>query len=102
MTVRRYESRVPGPESRVKSRESSIVSAVSPIQRHYVDALGRQHDVPAATIDAITGAMGRGTNTSQSSSVGNTGDTLLVVTEGQSPEIGRAELRLEDGTSLTV
>jgi len=67
-----------------------------------VDALGRQHDVPTATIDAITGAMSRGRNASQSSSAGNTGDTLLVVTEGQSPEIGRAELRLENGVSLTV
>jgi 4-alpha-glucanotransferase len=74
----------------------------SAIQRQYVDALGRQHDAPAATVEAIRAAMGRHPKRGQPPFFARKGDNLLVVTQAEAVEIGPAELRLEDGTSLTV
>jgi 4-alpha-glucanotransferase len=74
----------------------------SAIQRHYVDALGRKHEVPAATLDAIRAVMGGHKKRGQPPFFANKGDSRLVVAEGEAIETGPAELRLEDGTSLTV
>lgn len=82
-------------------------SAESPVQRHYIDAAGRRHEVPDATLDAIRAVIGggrRGSNKKrgQPPFLAKKGDSLLVVTEGEATETGPVELRLEDGTSLTV
>jgi 4-alpha-glucanotransferase len=62
------------------------------IQRHYVDALGRRHRPPAATVATIARAM-----------AGASGDSsVIVVRDGERPVLGPAELRLEDGTVRTV
>ena len=62
------------------------------IQRHYVDALGRRHRPPSATVAAITRAMS-----------GASGDAgVIVVRSGQRPVLGPAELRLEDGATRTI
>jgi len=63
------------------------------IQRHYVDALGRRHRPPAATIDVITKAMA-------GAPAGD--DRVLVVRGGSRPALGPAEIRLEDGTAVTI
>ena len=63
------------------------------IQRHYVDALGRRHRPPAATIDAITKAM---------SGAPGGEDRVLVVHSGARPALGPAEIDLEDGTTVTI
>jgi 4-alpha-glucanotransferase len=68
------------------------------IQRHYLDALGRGHDVPAETIEAIRAAMDRQPKGKFASKT----NSLHVVAEGEAAETGPGELRLEDGTSLTV
>ena len=94
--------KVPSPQSRVATPESRAPSPESPIQPHYVDALGRQHHAPAATIEAIRAVIGRRPKKGQASLSANKGDSLLVVTKGQAAETGPAELTLEDGTSLTV
>jgi 4-alpha-glucanotransferase len=72
------------------------------VQRHYVDALGRQHEVPRATLDAIEAVTARHKKRGQPPFFANKGDSLVVVAEGDAAETGPAEVRLEDGTSLTV
>ncbi len=68
---------------------------MSRVQKEYLDALGRRHRPPKATVEAIERSMaGRGRQGSPS--------RTLVVREGQGPVTGPAEIRLEDGTSLTV
>jgi len=63
------------------------------IQRHYVDALGRKHRPPAATIAVITKAM---------AGAPRGDDRVLVVRSGSRPALGPAEIRLEDGTTATI
>ncbi|MEO7273662.1 MAG: 4-alpha-glucanotransferase, partial [Vicinamibacterales bacterium] len=65
----------------------------SAIQRHYVDALGRRHRPPAATVDVITTAM---------AGAPSGDDRVVVVRSGSQPAWGPAEIRLEDGTTRTV
>ncbi len=65
----------------------------SVIQPHYVDALGRRHQPPAATMAAVRRAMGDEAQ----------GEAAVVVARsGDQPALGPAELQLEDGTPRTV
>src|SRR3954469_17416734 len=83
-----------------------------PIQLHYTDALGKRHAAPRAALDAIRAAMGgrdraaRAPALKTSSSAGPSGRAsgadVVVCPEGERVKIGAAEVRLEDGTSLTV
>ena len=63
------------------------------IQRSYVDALGRSHRASPATVRAIEQAMAPGADDDRST---------MVVRQGQRLRIGPAEIRLEDGSRLTV
>src|SRR5207237_7601478 len=79
----------------------------SAIQRHYVDAVGRQHDVTSTSLDAIYAVMPRDTQGGHQKSghrpfLAKKGNSLIIVTQGEPKETGPAELRLDDGTSLTV
>jgi len=65
------------------------------IQPHYVDALGKRHAAPAATIRAIERAMGEGGGAPGK-------QHTIVATEGSRLEVGPAEIRLEDGSARTV
>ncbi len=67
--------------------------AAGEIQDHYVDALGRRHDVPGETLAAIRRAMG---------AVDDRAGGVIVVSEGDAWPAGPGEIRLEDGSSLTV
>jgi 4-alpha-glucanotransferase len=84
------------------ARHATMEPAKAGIEPHYVDALGRQHDAPAATLDAIRAVMARHEKRGQPPFFANKGDSLLVATQGAPIETGPAELRLEDGTSLTI
>jgi 4-alpha-glucanotransferase len=65
----------------------------SVIQTSYVDALGKRRSAPQATIRVIERAMrGRPLAAQQP----------LVVSAGQQLEVGPAEIRLEDGSTITV
>ena len=66
------------------------------IERGYVDALGRRHGTPPDTRLAIRRAMAAG----RRGRAARRG--VIVVTEGERAAIGKAEVRLEDGTPLTV
>jgi len=66
---------------------------MSTIQKGYLDALGRRRCAPAAALRAIAGAM----RTRE-----NRRPHTTVVEEGRRLAVGPAELRLEDGRSLTV
>ena len=62
------------------------------IQREYTDALGNRHRASRETMRAIEKAAGgRGAR-----------DDTVVMLHGAQVETGRAEIRLEDGTHLTV
>ena len=63
------------------------------VQREYVDALGRRHRAPRATIAAIDkAARGRAPHRTPT----------RVVLQGTRPKLGPAEIVLEDGGSLTI
>ena len=68
------------------------------IQRHYVDALGTRHDAPADTLRAIARAMATVPETERSVPVRD----VVIVQEGHGTRVGRAEVRLEDGATITV
>jgi 4-alpha-glucanotransferase len=63
-----------------------------------VDALGRRHRAPAATLAVITRIIGqpsrRGT--------GNRIPDVIVARSGENPIVGPGEIQLEDGTTRTV
>ena len=74
-----------------------------PIQLQYVDAWGRRHRAPQTAVKAVRAAMGlrgNGRKDGQKEAPGSRG--VLVSVEGRRPDVGPAEIRLEDGTSLTV
>jgi 4-alpha-glucanotransferase len=66
---------------------------MSGIQTEYVDALGKRHAAPQATIGAIRAAIGE-----QESAAPET----LVVTQGAAVAAGPAEIALEDGSIRTI
>ncbi len=68
------------------------------IQPHYVDALGARHEVPRATLDAIREAieMGKGRRDKGQRR------RVRVVTAGERARLGPADVRLEDGTSISI
>jgi len=68
-------------------------TAAAEIQTHYIDALGGRRVPPPEAVAAIRRAIGE-----------PPGDRspVLVVTEGSRATVGRADVRLEDGTTLTV
>ncbi len=68
------------------------------IQRYYVDALGKRHVAPDATIRAIQTAIQKGQSTAARSRETDT----VVTTAGSRLRLGPAEIRLEDGSNLTV
>jgi len=72
-----------------------------PIQLQYTDALGRRHKAPQAAVDAVRSAMALPAVGRQSSRAA-VGDSVTVCVQGQRTAIGPAEIRLENGTSLTV
>jgi 4-alpha-glucanotransferase len=63
------------------------------IQTHYLDALGRRREPPPEAVAAIRRAIGE---------PAGDGSRVLVVTEGDPALVGRAEVRLEDRTTLTI
>jgi 4-alpha-glucanotransferase len=68
------------------------------VQRYYVDALGKRHVAPDATIRAIQTAIQRG-----NSKAARTRETdTVVTTAGSRLQLGPAEIRLEDGSNLTI
>ncbi len=68
------------------------------IQKYYVDALGKRHAAPDSTIRAIHAAI-QGKQTSE----GRKEDAQTIVTTVKSRlEVGPAEIRLEDRSTLTV
>ena len=67
------------------------VRRASGIQGSYLDALGKRHSPPVETVRAIERAMrGRALPALDS----------LIVTAGDRPRVGPAEIRLEDGTTI--
>jgi 4-alpha-glucanotransferase len=68
------------------------------IQKYYVDALGTRHVAPDATIRAVQTAIDGGKSTEERRRRANT----IVTTVGSRLEVGAAEIRLEDGSTLTV
>ena len=67
--------------------------AAGEIQDHYVDALGRHHEVPAETLDAILRVMGDRADRDGGP---------IVVSEGDAWQWGAGEIRLEDGSTLSA
>jgi 4-alpha-glucanotransferase len=69
------------------------VGRMSGVQSSYVDALGKEHSASRETIRAIEQAM-----------AGPAGRALetIVVDAGRRLQVGAAEIRLEDGTAITV
>jgi 4-alpha-glucanotransferase len=68
------------------------------IQKYYVDALGKRHAAPDSTIRAIRAAVQGGKSTTDHTRDAHT----IVTTYWSGLEVGAAELRLEDGSALTV
>ena len=68
------------------------------IQKDYVDALGKRHVAPDATIRAVQTAIDGGKSAEERRSRAHT----IVTTVGSRLQVGAAEIRLEDGSSLTV
>jgi 4-alpha-glucanotransferase len=68
-------------------------TATDEVQTHYLDALGRRRESPPEAVAAIRRAIGDATGEPS---------PVIVVTEGDRPALGAAEIRLEDGTSLTI
>jgi 4-alpha-glucanotransferase len=68
-------------------------TAADEIQTHYIDALGRRREPPPAAVTAIRHAIGGATHDDPQ---------VIVATEGAAEQVGRAEVRLEDGTTLTI
>jgi len=79
------------PVRRKRTRPSRARS--SGIQTSYVDALGRRRSAPPASIRAIQRAIGGRPQAAQET---------LVVPAGQERRVGPAEIRLEDGTTITI
>ena len=65
------------------------------IQRAYVDALGNRHQASRQTVEIIERAMAGG-------GAGRPPHAAVVVREGQRRVVGPAEIRLEDGSALTI
>ena len=70
------------------------------IQPHYVDALGARHHAGRSTIAAIRGAVSRAIERTRSGA--GRPQELLVVRAGERRRVGRADIRLEDGTECTI
>ncbi len=68
------------------------------IQLHYVDALGRRHRAPAATLATIRRLIEQPSRGAKRKP--NRGVT--VVRSGESPAVGPAEIVLEDGSTRTI
>jgi 4-alpha-glucanotransferase len=68
---------------------------MSRIQKEYLDALGRRHRAPKATVQAIERSMAARSRHAPRLET-------MVVREGKRHATGPAEIRLEDGTSVTV
>ena len=75
------------------------------IQPEYVDALGKRHAAPPATIRAIEEAI-QGTRDKQGRSEKGQGTKksaeTIIATQGSRIPVGPSELRLEDGSTRTV
>jgi 4-alpha-glucanotransferase len=69
-----------------------MITATDEIQTHYLDALGARREPPPEAVAAIRRAIGEPP----------AGGSVIVVTEGEPANVGRAEVRLEDGTVLTI
>ena len=67
------------------------------IQKYYVDALGKRHVAPDATIRAVRKAIDGGKSAGERRRA-----HTIVTTAGSRLEVGAAEIRLEDGSSLAV
>ena len=65
------------------------------IQKAYVDALGKRHQVPRETVRTIQESMAGGTKSRARA-------RTVVLREGQRVRTGPAEIRLEDGTSIST
>ncbi len=72
------------------------------IQTHYIDALGRRHDAPPESVAAIRAAMAGDEPMAGRRPKGRGIDDVLVVNERETTVVGRADLRLEDGTTLRI
>lgn len=72
------------------------------IEPQYVDALGQRHDVPAKTIEAIRAAMSGGRGGRRPQGTRDPDAAVIVALQGEARQIGRAELRLEDGSSRAI
>jgi 4-alpha-glucanotransferase len=70
----------------------------SPIQLHYIDALGRTHRPSKAALEAVRAAMQPPGRASARSSR----DALIVCARGDSLRTGPAEIQLESGISFAV
>jgi 4-alpha-glucanotransferase len=70
-----------------------MTTATDEIQTHYLDALGRRREPPPEAVAAIRRAI---------ADPPAGGSRVIVVTEGVPATVGRAEVRLEDGTTLTI
>ena len=73
-----------------------------PVEPHYVDALGQRHDVPPKTLEAIRAAMSGGRGRRRAERPRDPDEALLVVLQRDTRRVGRAEVRLEDGSSRTI
>jgi 4-alpha-glucanotransferase len=73
---------------------------MSGIQPDYVDALGKRHAAPEATIRAIEAAL-EGKPEPRPGNSGRPGPTI-VITAGSSLDVGPSEIRVEDGSAQTV
>src|SRR5262245_45295513 len=68
------------------------------IQKYYVDALGERHVAPDSTVGAIEAALHR----LEPETDRRGGPRTVVTTVGSRLRVGPSEIRLEDGSSLTV
>jgi 4-alpha-glucanotransferase len=66
-------------------------TGADPIETHYIDALGKRHKMSRRTLEAIRAAMGEQPAASRG---------VLVISQGETPHIGVAEIQLENGTTL--
>src|SRR5687768_16643823 len=70
------------------------------IQTEYVDALGKRHQAPQSTIQAIEQAIDGHKRHRRDAPPLERG--AVVTTEGRRLEVGQSDLRLEDGSTRTI
>ncbi|MEO8075325.1 MAG: 4-alpha-glucanotransferase [Acidobacteriota bacterium] len=91
-----------------------MIKADDGIETHYVDAMGRRHETSRPAREAIRraigttakagGSSGSAGSSSHRTAAGRKGPSpeVIVAAEHEQAEIGPANVRLEDGTTLTV